>query len=206
MRGIQQCPCQTSPWEAAFHLALAATHAPCTTVVHVVFTRRMLPPSLSQHAGLCPPTLLAPFPSRSLAAHGPYLAFQHALWTHPVLERFSTPSARSMPHSPPAYASSPQPRRVPPDPPPFYLELHWTLVVARSWLHGSAGRVPVCDVGFLCLWRCWPWMDWLVAVISVFFTWPGHGVSFTWYCWHVCVHRAFGSHVERSVGSSQYSV
>jgi len=61
---------------------------------------------------LCRPTPRAPFPSRPTAAPCLCLAFPPALWTHPLHERFSTPSVRSMPHSPPANAPLPQPPRV----------------------------------------------------------------------------------------------
>jgi len=61
---------------------------------------------------LCRPTPLAAFPSHPTAAPGPCLAFPPALWTHALHERFSTPSVRSMPHSPPANAPPPQPLRV----------------------------------------------------------------------------------------------
>jgi len=66
MSGNMQSPCETSAWEAAFQLALAATHAPCTGVVDVVFVRRMLPLSLLQHAAV-----LSPHPSRPLSLLSP---------------------------------------------------------------------------------------------------------------------------------------
>jgi len=60
------------------------------------------------------PTPHAPFPSRPTAAHCLCIAFPPALWTHPLYERFLTPSVRFMPHSPPANAPPPPPPRVPP--------------------------------------------------------------------------------------------
>jgi len=57
-----QSPCQKSAWEAAFQLAVAATHAPCTIVVDVVFVLRMLPLSPLQHADV-----LSPNPPRPLS-------------------------------------------------------------------------------------------------------------------------------------------
>jgi len=77
-------PHKTSPAEAAFHLPLAATRAPCTVAVHVVFARRMLPPSLLQHAAALPthPPCPALLPLRLIALTSP------ALWTHPFQERF----------------------------------------------------------------------------------------------------------------------
>jgi len=96
---------------------------------------------------LCRPPPYAPFPSRPTAAHCPCLAFPPALWTHSLHERCSTPSVRSMPHSPPANAPPPQPPRV-------LLVVHLLptstcteqLLPARPWIHGSAGWVAACDV------------------------------------------------------------
>jgi len=61
-----QSPCETSAWETAFQLALAATHAPCTVVLDVVFVRRMLPLSLVQHAAM-----LSPYPPRPFSLLSP---------------------------------------------------------------------------------------------------------------------------------------
>jgi len=66
MSGNMQSPCGTSAWEAAFQLALAATHAPCTVVLDVVFVRRMLPLSLLPHAAL-----LSPYPPRPFSLLSP---------------------------------------------------------------------------------------------------------------------------------------
>jgi len=61
MSGNVQSPCETSAWEAAFQLALAATHAPCTVVVDVVFVRvSRLPLAGPIAVNLGPPWLTVP--------------------------------------------------------------------------------------------------------------------------------------------------
>jgi len=153
---------------------------------------------------LCRPTPLAPFLSRPLAAHRHYLAFPPALLMHPFRERFSTPSVRSTSHSPPAYVSSPEPpvcsswSRF--SPPPR---------VPNSWCRSTVAP-PICLPGarmrrelclFLTLWtidvltcccaQCvLHWLFWARCFLSV--------VLLTYLC-----PPRFGSHVERSVGSSQ---
>jgi len=138
MSGILQSPFRTTAWVAALHLALAATHAPCTFVVDVVFIRRMLPLSLSQHAAALPPyphTTLIPFPSRPLAAYCHYLAVPPPPLMHPLRERFSMPSVHSTSHSPPAYASPPQLPVCSSLPRSFHPRVHRTLDAARLWLY-----------------------------------------------------------------------
>ena len=61
-----QSPCESSAWEAAFQLALAAAHAPCTVVVDVVFIRRMLLLSLLQYVAV-----LSPYPPRPISLLSP---------------------------------------------------------------------------------------------------------------------------------------
>jgi len=60
MSGNTQSPILSSAWEAAFHLALADTHVPCTVVIDIVFVRRMLQPSLA--AAHCLLATLPPSP------------------------------------------------------------------------------------------------------------------------------------------------
>ena len=99
-----------SPWEAAFHLALAAIHAPSTVVTHVVFALQMLPPTFLQHAAALPPYPPTPpfrlVPLRLLAISSP---------SRPPCGRIPSMSAsRSQ-----AYVSCHTPRpRMPPYPNP----------------------------------------------------------------------------------------
>ena len=155
MNGNMQSPCESSAREAAFQLALAANHAPCTVDVDVVLICPMLLLSLSQHAPALPP-----YPPRPFSLLSPC-----GSWLLPCLP------IRSVDASPlgalldvwRAFHATLVARVCPPTPTPgVFLQVplpttdtytEHLLPQDRGWTVLPAG-VPACDVTLCCFLCC----------------------------------------------------